>query len=239
LIHYGVCIGSESKYRRCAVPGLELVGALERTIESRDNSSIFPAYNGVLDAVRDLEDLEALVLLHEDLELRDANFEEKVRTALSDADVAIVGAVGGRGPRGVRWSKARERFGLMPDAFWGVNDYGGGTHDVDIVDGCLLILSPWAVRNLRFDDARYHGFHAYDADICMQARSKGRRVRVTEFDAYHHTKGGFGDVANHAESDATFRAKWDIPPDPWYVKVWDASPALRKAAQPILKAIRR
>ena len=26
-----------------------------------------------------------------------------------------------------------------------------GTHDVDTVDGIFLALSPWAVRNLRFD----------------------------------------------------------------------------------------
>lgn len=47
---------------------------------------------------------------------------------------------------------------------------------MEMVDGCILVLSPWAVANLRFDEERYSGFHGYDADICFEARSQGKRV---------------------------------------------------------------
>lgn len=218
-VYYGVCIGTEEKYRRCAVPGLELVGAMGRTIESRDNDSIFPAYNGILDEVRDKPDLEALVLLHEDLELLDPNFEAKARAALANPAVAVAGAIGGRGVRGVRWSLSDRRYGNMPDAYHGENDFGRGSHKVDIVDGCILVLSPWAVRNLRFDEDRFHGFHAYDADICMQARHAKKRVVTFDFDAFHHTKGGFGDAENHRDSDALFQEKWRINPNPLWQRL--------------------
>jgi hypothetical protein len=47
------------------------------------------------------------------------------------------------------------------------------------------VLSPWAVRGLRFDESlgRLHG---YDFDICMQARAAGRKVMTAPFRAVHH-----------------------------------------------------
>jgi 2-polyprenyl-3-methyl-5-hydroxy-6-metoxy-1,4-benzoquinol methylase len=89
-----------------------------------------------------------------------------------------------------------------------VLDFGGGTHDVDTVDGLMMVLSPWAVRNLRFDDARFTGFHGYDADFCFQARRAGRRVVVDDIDVIHHTKGGYGDEQAFRRSDDAWRAKW-------------------------------
>ena len=49
--------------------------------------------------------------------------------------------------------------------------------EVDSVYGLLLALSPWAVRNLRFDESlgpRY----GHDFDLCAQARAAGRKVRA-------------------------------------------------------------
>jgi GT2 family glycosyltransferase len=83
-------------------------------------------------------------------------------------------------------------------------------HDVDAVDGLLLVLSPWAVRNLRFDEDRFTGFHGYDADICFQARAAGKRVVVDEIAVVHHTKGGYGDLDAYRRCDQAFRAKWGL-----------------------------
>jgi hypothetical protein len=80
--------------------------------------------------------------------------------------------------------------------------------DVDMVDGLLMVLSPWAVANLRCDSDRFAGFHGYDADLCFSARAAGRKVMVEELSVFHHTKGGYGDAASFAAADAAFRAKW-------------------------------
>ena len=66
-------------------------------------------------------------------------------------------------------------------------DYGGGDlpafewarpwpppGEVDSVDGFLMVLSPWAVRNLRFDEELTFGY-GFDFDFCQQARVAGRR----------------------------------------------------------------
>ena len=176
VIVYGICIGSEEKYSTfCgqAIPAAFVDNS--NIIESRQNDSIFTAYNAVLDQVAARPNVEALVLLHEDLELVPSDFEDQIRRHFQDPDVAIIGAIGGRGVQGVRWSQAHERFGRMPDSFNGANEFGGGTDEVDIVDGCLLVLSPWAVANLRFDSRRFKGFHAYDQTSACRLAPRARR----------------------------------------------------------------
>lgn len=207
MIAFGVCIGSPEKFRQCAVPGLRRHAPADSPIaESEGNASILRAYNEMLDAFKDVPDLEALVLLHEDVELRDPRFAEKVRAALADPDVAVVGAVGARGVSSLEWwqgegvGRCAETRGLV--AF---EERAGA---VDVVDGLLLVLSPWAVRNLRFDEDTFTGFHAYDADFCFAARAAGRRVEVIDVELFHHTKGGLGDEVGFRLADAAFRVKW-------------------------------
>lgn len=207
MIAYGICIGSEAKFSAYAVPGLaRCVEADSPIAESRDNASIFSAYNEILDAFTAVDDLEALVLLHEDVELRDRHLPAKLRRRFAEPDVAVVGVIGARGVTSLTWWEGDGRGRCFETR--GLIDFGGGDHDVGAVDGLLLALSPWAVRNLRFDAERYTGFHAYDMDVCFQARAAGRRVVVTEIDLMHRTKGGYGDVDAFRRSDATFRRKW-------------------------------
>lgn len=207
MIAYGICIGTEEKFRRYAQPGLSRVAAPGAPIaEAREHASIFVAYNQMINAFAGDPSLEALVLLHEDVELQDGAFESTVRAALQDDGVAVLGAIGARNVRSLAWWEGEGRGRCFETR--GLIDFGGGHHDVDCVDGLLLVLSPWAVRNLRFDEETFHGFHGYDMDICFQARAAGRRVRVMEVSLFHHTKGGFGDVEAYNRADEAFRRKW-------------------------------
>jgi hypothetical protein len=176
--------------------------------ELSTDRSIHEAYNEALDHFAQADDLEALVLLHEDVELLDRDFCARVRTALAEPGVAIVGAVGARGVRTLAWWEG-EIAGRAHETR-GVVDGGFADRDVDALDGLLLVLSPWAVRNLRCDTRTFTGFHAYDADLCFQARAAGRRVVVAELNLFHHTKGGYGDADAFAAADAAFRRKWEL-----------------------------
>src|SRR5436190_10029638 len=48
-----------------------------------------------------------------------------------------------------------------------------------------MVLSPWAVRELRFDES-LGDLHGYDFDICMQARAAGKKVVTADFRVVHH-----------------------------------------------------
>jgi hypothetical protein len=209
---FATCVGTPAKYERYALPGLRRAAELDSLIvETSTETSIHEAYNEILQAVAAMPGVEALVLLHEDTELLDPTFCDRVRLCLAEEpDAAVIGAIGARGVRGLSWWEG-ERAGRVTETR-GRLDFGGGRHDVDSVDGLLLVLAPWAIASLRCDAERFGGFHAYDVDLCFQARAAGRRVVVDELDVFHHTKGGFGDLEAFRRADAAFGEKWGVRP---------------------------
>lgn len=226
MIAFGCAVASEDKFERFALPGIERVRAPDAPLYlKRDRTCIFTAYNEILDEARADPRIEALALLHEDTEIRDERFDEKVRWALGDPDVAIVGTIGAVGVQGIDW--------------W-VHDYGigssilepidaavlyetpllegsemsgaGGFGDVDMVDGYLMVFSRWAIDELRFDQHEVGpGFHGYDADICFQARERGRKVFVAEMEVAHH-RNSISPTPYRSDwlrAQVAFRRKWE------------------------------
>lgn len=163
----------------------------------------------MLDHFAGVPDLEALVLLHDDVELLASDFCARVRRALAAPGVAVVGAVGARDVRSLAWWDG-ELAGAVTETRGRV-DHGFDRPEVEALDGLLLVLSPPAVRSLRFDAASYTGFHGYDVDLCFAARAAGGSVRVADLPVHHHTKGGLGDADGWWAADAVFRRKWGLP----------------------------
>lgn len=207
MIAFGVCVGNEETYRRYAMPTISRLAEPDSVLlSSRNNSSISEAYNEMLEYLSSNDALEALILLHEDVELSDPKLLEKVRGALQDQSVGLLGAIGAKGVTSLRWWEATGR-GTCHETR-GFIDYGGGTHVVDAVDGLFMALSPWAVRNVAFDATTFSGFHGYDVDYSFSVREAGRQVIVTDIDLFHHTKGGYGDSLQFQKNDAAFQGKW-------------------------------
>lgn len=196
MIAFGSSIQGAEAYQRYAEPGVKL--ASEPDSVNFAFAAIEPiarTYNLILDAAAGRADLEALVLVHPHTEIVDRDFCTKVREALRDPDVAVVGGAGASDVRGIGWwdgtvvaAPSIQRYG----------EYGGGElpafswaqrvappAEVETVDGQLLVLSPWAVRTLRFDEAVLYS-HGFDLDFCLQVRSAGRKVAVADLRAVHH-----------------------------------------------------
>lgn len=186
------------------------------------NTSIFPIYNRILERARREKNIEFLALLHTDVELRDPFFANKIRDVLKTSPtVAVIGCVGTNIDGDLkRWE--RRNFGWVPSPHFPHfgEDRSGlppldkkGRAEAASIDGLLIILSPWAIATLRFDEESFHGFHGYDADICMQARQKGMRVLVQEFDLVHHTRGGYtgGGYEEFEKANHIFMRKWKLP----------------------------
>lgn len=235
MIAYGCVVADERKYRRFLRPSIErLAGPRARHVELRDQRCVFRAYNRILDELAAESGLEGVVLVHEDVEIRDEAFERKLRAAFSDLETAVAGVLGGLGVNDIDWWVNDQTVGsatllvLKPLETWGttlvrpkgrlVGERSSGP--ADAVDGLLLALSPWAVRNLRFDEKLAPGFHGYDVDLCFQARERGKKVVVIDADVAHHR-----DTPLPASRDGwkqahvAFRRKWEprwpLKPPPW------------------------
>jgi hypothetical protein len=252
VITFGCAIGSDATFAAYAAPGIARAAEPDSAvIELRDQSSIFEAYNGVLERCAARPDCEAAVLLHDDLEILDSGFCNRVRHWLGGSDVAVLGAVGARDVRSIAWWHGRDQVGRF--GWRGISDadkrlgrelqpagtlrldWGGAGEDVDAVDGMVVVLSRWAIEELRFDEQLAPGFHGYDADICFQARERGKRVIVGDFELIHHTAARLGEREGWLRAHVAFARKWEgrlLPVDGGKAGVGAATAPGDERAQP-------
>jgi len=224
MIAFGCAITVPEIYERFAQPGIEAAaepGA--EVLAYRATSSIFRSYNLILDRAAAIDDLEALVLVHQDTELVDPRFCTTVREVTADPEVAVAGCIGALGVRtiawwegSVTWASFIHRYGELgggdlPGFAWNASERPpfARTGEVDVVDGFLLVLSPWAVRTLRFDES-LGSLHGYDVDFCLQARAAGRKVVTAEFRAIHnHSLDLVSDPEGWVEAHVRMQEKWE------------------------------
>lgn len=200
MIAFASSITKPEVYRRCAEPGIRLVAEPDSPLEQMAAvGPIASSYNTLLDMFADRPGLEALVLVHQDAEIVEPDFCRIVRDALSDPEVGVVGCVGAVGVRSIAWWEASVTCASFINRY---EEHGGGDlpsfswqwdeapayariGQVETLDGFVLVLSPWAVREVRFDESLGE-FHGYDLDFCLQVRAGGRKVRTADFRAIHH-----------------------------------------------------
>jgi glycosyl transferase family 2 len=201
MIAFGSAITQPETYRQCAGKGIELAKEPDSAVfPLMAAGSLFRSYNLLLDKAGECEDLEGLVLVHQDAEIADPDVCAKLRAALADPEVGVVGCVGAVGVRSIAWWEGSVTWASFTHRY---QELGGGdipafawtgedvlppyarTGEVDTVDGFFLGLSPWVVRNVRFDESLGQ-LHGYDFDFCLQVRAAGRKVVTTDFQAVHH-----------------------------------------------------
>jgi hypothetical protein len=226
MIAFGCVVSEVEHYERYAEPGIRRAAEPDSIVLARATPrSVAPIYNLILDEAAALDGLEALVLLSERAEILDPRFCQKIRKALAQPEVAIVGCAGAADVRSIAWwegTDARastvyrseqlggEFPGLLPD---GRNDEARVPRfepgEVDVVDGVVFVLSPWAVENIRFDEAlgpRY----GFDFDFCLQVRAAGRKVAVADLQvAHHYPLGVVEDAETWMEAHMRAAEKWD------------------------------
>jgi len=220
VIAFGASIQGAEAYRRYAEPGIELAREPDSLVYAF--AAVEPlarTYNLILDAAAGRDDLEALALVHAHTELTDPRFCSKVREALRDPEVAIVGCAGAWSVRGIAWWEGEVTAGALVQRY---EEHGGGElpayswtrrgsppAEVEAVDGQLLVLSPWAVRNLRFDEGLMLNY-GFDVDFCLQARGAGRRVVVADLRAvYHRSIELVNDLDVWIAAHVQLAEKWD------------------------------
>jgi hypothetical protein len=226
MILFASSITDPPLYERCAKRGVELAKEPDSVvIANAAAGSIFRSYNLLLDEVSQRDDLEALVLVHQDALIDDPDFCAKLRNALSDPEVGVVGCVGAIDVRSIAWWEGSVTWASFVHRF---GEFGGGdlpafswngspempayarTGEVDTVDGFVLVLSPWVVRNIRFDESLGQKLHGYDFDFCLQVRAAGRKVVTADFKVIHeHSLELLSDPDGWIEAHMRVAEKWE------------------------------
>jgi glycosyl transferase family 2 len=225
VIGFGSSVTKPEVFERCAGKGVALAKEADSVVLAQPAAgSIFKSYNLLLDQAAELDDLEAFVLLHQDSEIVDPGFCAKLREALGDPEVGVVGCVGAIGVRSIAWWEGSVTWASFVHRY---DELGGGEFpslswdndalppyatlgEVDTVDGFLLGLSPWVVRNVRFDEELGGLLHGYDFDFCLQVRDAGRKIRTADFKVvHHHSLELASDLEHWAAAHVKVAEKWD------------------------------
>jgi hypothetical protein len=226
MIAFGCPVTQPEFYSRWAARGIERAREADSAVYPNSSpGSIFRAYNALLDLAASHEDLEAFVLLHQDVEIVDPQFCAKVREALADLQAGVVGCVGALDTRSLAWWEGAVTWASFTHHYY---EYGGGelpafamhperaappayarTGEVDTLDGFIMVLAPWSVRNLRFDESLGR-FHGYDLDFCLQVREAGRKVITADLKVvHHHSLVLLDDPENWIEANVRLTEKWE------------------------------
>jgi Glycosyltransferase like family len=225
MIAFGSSITAREVHERYAEKGFRLAAEPDSVVLRQPAAgSIFRGYNLILDQAAAYDSLEALVLVHQDVEIVDPEFCRKVRVAFSDPDVGVVGCVGAIGVRtiawwegSVTWASFVHRYpelggGEFPSLTWNSDEMPpyARTGEVDTVDGLLMVLSPWVVHNIRFDESLGLRLHGYDFDLCVQVRAAKRKVVAEELRViHHHSLALVDDPEPYVEAHMKLAEKWE------------------------------
>lgn len=210
-----MAITDRTQYAELALPGIERTAEPDSAIVSRSGMSIQVAYNEMMAEVAGQPDLEALILLHQDLELTDNSLPTRVRRLFEDPLVGLVGALGAGDVMPHLWPAPRELYGTFREPT-GERRFSSGSHKVKRVDGILLVLAPWVVRGLRFNEALSEGFHGYDVDMSLRIRTYGGKVVCDDIPYFHH-RNPTTDFDAQQVAGVTLARMWDplLRPRQW------------------------
>jgi hypothetical protein len=225
MLIFGCSITAPDVYARCAEPGLRLVAEPDSEIIANAGAgSLFRSYNLILETAAGRDGLEAVVLVHQDAEIVDREFCTKLREALRDPQVAVVGCVGAIDVRSiawwegsVTWASFSHRYrefggGEVPAFTWSADGHPGyaRTGEVETLDGFVLCMSPWAAANVRFDETLGTRIHGYDLDYCLQVREAGHKVITADFKVvHHHSLELVADTQPWVEAHVAVAEKWE------------------------------
>jgi Glycosyltransferase like family len=224
MIAFGSSMTSPEAYERYAKPGIQLAAEPDSDVFAYQAAgSIFRSYNLMLEKAAAHDDLEALVLVHQDAEIIDPDFCSKLREVLRDPDVGVVGCLGAVGARSIAWWEGSVSGG---SAVYRYGQLGGGdlpavacggdhepravrTGEVETLDGFMMALSPWAVRHVRFDESLGQQY-GHDFDLCLQVRAAGRKVVTADLKvAHHHSLDLVTDNEPWVAAHTRVAEKWD------------------------------
>jgi len=176
------------------------------------NQSVLATYNR---AWR-LADTEFICLLHNDTEMLEPGWLERLLAPFGAADTGLTGLYGVKRVRRDGTYVGRTIVHSLADA----PTVRAPAEEVAVVDGVCMLLPRALMEAIGGIDEAYGFYHCYDKDLSLAVRERGRRCYVVHA-PFHHRGGGtrttdFGrrrdverrDLADRRAANARFAAKF-------------------------------
>ena len=174
------------------------------------------------DSIAQAEDDAALVFIHDDVWIDEANFRDVVLAGLQAFDVIGVAGNKRRVPYQPAWAfidlkftwdedeNLSGRVGHGEDAFGETSDYGTVPAECLLLDGVFLAAkkSTLTSTNVQFDPQ--FDFHFYDLDFCRTATDAGLKLGTWPVRLTHQSGGAFGSQG-WREKYMQYVTKWEMP----------------------------
>jgi len=152
--------------------------------KTEHRQSIFKAYNVGIDRAK----FDTLCFIHDDILFHTPQWGSVVLEQLSNHSVGFIGVAGGSvAPRvPAQWNfdthfinllqyKKKRRYSILRE---GASFNNRSFQPVVTLDGVFLACRKDLLKNIRFDELSFTGFHCYDLDITLQAHCEGFENRV-------------------------------------------------------------
>jgi glycosyltransferase involved in cell wall biosynthesis len=208
----------------CANIARCVTGITYEVVRARNAKSLTAAYNRGIEMSRG----ELLVFCHDDIEIMQADFGQRLLADFEQYDV--FGVAGTSRMVDGYWGTAGQPL-LFGQVLQKNEDKDGYTlymfdfHDkpmpqIQGLDGLFIAARREAAEQIGFDQERFDGFHLYDADFSFRAHLAGLRVGVSRWILLFHQSHGDKNAEWQRGMDR-FQEKFrDVLP-----KDWEAGPA--------------
>ena len=192
----------DENFRRILEPSMKPEW-LENTILVYQGNSIFEKYNKGVDVLVSrfsLKDDDTVVFIHNDVQIKDEYFKEKIQIVFKQKpDVGVIGVYGTThfGEFCSWWTHDREncaRGNILQrypnKEIYTMTDRKGYFDDVVTIDGCIMILRGSVAKLKLFDEETFKGYHQYDSSLCFEVLEKtSYKIAVADILVFHDSPG--------------------------------------------------
>ncbi|WP_256977523.1 glycosyltransferase family protein [Bordetella genomosp. 10] len=180
---------------------------MEVQLFAQNTKGLSSIYNSAIDRARDQPAI--LVFIHDDVQILDFFFSQKLRTGLQHYDVLGVAGNIRRLPRQPAWAFVDDRFtwddgrylsgtvGHIKNGELGLAKFGEAPAACRLLDGLILAADSERLLDaeIRFDER--FAFHFYDMAFCRDAEEKGLTMGTWPLSLTHESDGAYGTDAWH------------------------------------------
>jgi GT2 family glycosyltransferase len=179
-----------------------------------DNSrGLSECYNEAIEETLNEEPIDAIVFLHDDIEINDMYLADKLQEGFENFDILGLAGCCGRwelkspvvwnnsDPKAWSGAVAHHQKGLT----W-MTPFGAVPHACVLLDGLFLAVKGSELENLRFDPQ--FDFHHYDLDFCLTAKQAGLKLGTTPIWVTHQSIGDWRSDPNWRVNELKFIRKW-------------------------------